>query len=75
MTDKSPVFVKIEEYRQVLDVLDELKKQVVDIRETLQEIDDIRAEEETDLNHWRNKLDEVEKKILFIDQALFEPEK
>ncbi len=74
MTGKSPVFIKIEEYRQVLDVLDELKKQVVDVRETLQEIDDIRSEEEVDLNQWRNQLDEVEKKILFVDQALFEPE-
>ena len=74
MTDKSPVFIKIEEYRSVLDVLDELKKQVVDVRETMQEIDDIRAEEESNLQQWREKLNEVEKKILFVDQALFEPE-
>lgn len=74
MNDKSPVFIKIEEYRSVLDVLDELKKQVVDVRETLQDIDDIRAEEENDLQQWREKLNEVEKKILFVDQALFEPE-
>ena len=74
MEEKSPVFIKIDKYRQVLDVVDVLKKQVDDIRSTLQSIKQLKADEEEEIRIWEANVAEVEKKILFVDQTLFEPE-
>ena len=74
MEEKSPVFIKIDKYRQVLDVVDVLKKQVDDIRSTLQQIKRLKTQEEEEIRIWEANIAEVEKKILFVDQTLFEPE-
>lgn len=74
MEEKSPVFIKIDKYRQVLDVVDVLKKQVDDIRDTLTQIKELKTQEEEEIRIWESNISEVEKKILFIDQTLFEPE-
>lgn len=74
MEEKSPVFIKIDKYRQVLDVVDVLKKQVDDVRSTLQQIKKLKTQEEEEIRIWESNIAEVEKKILFVDQTLFEPE-
>ncbi|MCA9477562.1 MAG: hypothetical protein KC535_00250 [Nanoarchaeota archaeon] len=74
MEEKSPVFIKIDKYRQVLDVVDVLKKQVDDVRSTLQQIKQLKTQEEEEIRIWEANIAEVEKKILFVDQTLFEPE-
>lgn len=74
MKEKTSVFVRIHEYRQVLDIVDNLKKQLVEVRSTLQEINDLRAEEEEDLKKWQEKIGEIEKRVLVVDQTLFEPD-
>ncbi len=74
MTEKSSVFIKVDEYRKVLDTLDKLKKQVVDIKKTISSIEKLRADEEKELTSWSEKVNEIEQKILFVDSSLFEPE-
>ena len=74
MVDKSPVFVKVDKYRELLDVIDVLQKQVDDVKSTLQEIRNLKDEEETELRAWEDSIAEVEEKIGFIDKSLFEPE-
>lgn len=74
MSDKSSVFIKIEEYRKVLDTVDTLKKQIVSIRKTIDDINKLRDEEQQELAGWTERVDDIEQKVLFVDNALFEPE-
>lgn len=74
MTEKSTVFVKIDEYRKVLDTIDTLKKQVVSIRKTIDDINKLREEEKDELTQWSERIDDIEQKTLFVDNVLFEPE-
>ena len=74
MTEKSPVFIKIDEYRNVLDTVDTLKKQIVTIRKTIDDINKLREEEQDELTQWTERVDDIEQKILFVDNVLFEPE-
>lgn len=74
MKEKSSVFIRIHEYRQVLDIVDNLKKQLVEVRDTLKEINDLRTQEEEDLQKWQSKIDEIEQHVLAVDQTLFEPD-
>lgn len=70
MADQTPVFVKIEEYKEVLAVMDLIKSKLEQAKTTLNKINEIKLQEDTALEHWKQGLEEVEKKIAFVDQKL-----
>ena len=72
--DKMPVFVKIDEYNDVLDLVGVVKKKLDEAKETLLKIHDLKNEEDHQLEMWQNTLTEVEKKVDFINHSLSEPE-
>jgi len=74
MGEKSPVFIKIDEYKEVLDTIDNLKKELGDVRLTLEEIKKLRTEEEQTLDDWETNVHEAEAKLLELDKSLFEPD-
>ena len=69
-----PVFVKVEEYKDILDVLDMIKGKIKEIRGTLGTINSLRNEEDSELAMWNSTINEIEKKIESIDKIMFEPE-
>lgn len=69
-----PVFVKVDEYKEILDVLEMIKSKIKEIRATLGDINALRNEEDAELAMWNNTINEVEKKIDSIDRIMFEPE-
>ncbi len=72
--ERMPVFVKIEDYEQVLTIMKTVRKKIEESKDTLSKIHELKAEEDHQLEMWQNTLSEVEKKIDFIDQSLSEPE-
>ncbi len=70
-----PVFVKIDEYNDVLHLLGLIRRKLDDAKETLAKIHDLKNEEDHQLETWHNTLEEVEKKVDFINHSLSEPEK
>lgn len=70
----APVFVKVEEYKEILDVLDMIKGKIKEIRGTLGGINELRNEEDSELAMWNSTINEIEKKIDGIDKIMFEPE-
>jgi len=69
-----PVFVKIDEYKDILEIIGLIKSKLEQARDTLNKIVEIKNQEDNELVTWQNDLDEVEKKIALIDGTLFEPE-
>ncbi len=69
-----PVFVKVDEYREILDVLDMIKGKIKEIRGTLGGINALRNDEDAELAMWNSTLNEIEKKVDSIDRIMFEPE-
>ncbi|MBW2963405.1 hypothetical protein KY306_01365 [Candidatus Woesearchaeota archaeon] len=69
-----PVFVKIEDYKDVLDVVNIIKNKIDDARKTLEKINELKNDEDAELEVWNNSLNEIERKVDFIDKTLFEPE-
>ncbi|MFC1801095.1 hypothetical protein ACFLZB_01415 [Nanoarchaeota archaeon] len=69
-----PVFVKIEDYKDVLDVMNILRNKVDDAKDTLRKINELKNEEDAELDLWHATLEDVERKIDFVDKTLFEPE-
>jgi len=72
--EKMPVFVQVEDYRDVLALLRAIEKKVDDAKDTLLRINELKNEEDELVEHWQNGLAEVEKKIEFINHSLNEPE-
>lgn len=70
-----PVFVKVDEYENVLDLVKMIRRKLDEAKETLLKINDLKNEEDHQLEIWQNTLAEVEKKIDFIDHSMNEPEK
>ena len=69
-----PVFVKIDEYKDILEIIGLIKSKLEQARDTLNKIIEIKNQEDNELRTWQSDLDEVEKKIALIDGTLFEPE-
>ncbi|MBU1111637.1 MAG: hypothetical protein ABIG93_00160 [archaeon] len=72
--ERMPVFVKVDEYEDVLDLIESVKHKIADAKDTLLKINDLKNDEDQLLEQWQNSLAEVEKKIEFIDQSMNEPE-
>ena len=70
----APVFVKVDEYKDILDTLDMVRDKVREIKDTLGQIESLRKEEEGELSMWHNVIADIEKKVENIDKIMYEPE-
>ena len=70
----APIFVKVDAYKEILDVLDLIKGKVEDIRGTLENLNELRKEEDVEVSKWNKTIDDVESKIAEIDKMMFEME-
>ncbi len=68
-----PVFVRVDEYKDVLDVMNLIKSKIGEARETLAKLNDLKNEEDAELELWHTSLEEIERKVDFVDKTLFEP--
>ena len=72
--DRMPVFIKVDEYNDVLNLVKNIRKKLDEAKETLLKINDLKNEEDHQLETWQNSLVEIEKKVDFLDHSLGEPE-
>ena len=68
----APVFVKVDDYKEILDVLDMVKGKLDEIRGTLNGIHEMRNQEDAEVSMWNHTIDEIEKKVENIDKMIFE---
>ena len=68
-----PVFVRIEEYKDVLDIINMIKNKLEEAKETLTKINELKNEEDAELELWHTGIEEIERKVTFVDKTLFEP--
>jgi len=69
----APVFVKVDDYKEILDVLGMVKGKLDEIRSTLDNINELRNHEDAEVSMWSNTINEIEKKVESIDKMIFEP--
>ena len=74
MESGAPVFVKIADYKDVLEVVGLLNDKLEKAKEIMAKINELKNEEDTELELWRAELEEIERKLSFIDRSLFKPE-
>jgi len=72
--EKMPLFVKIEDYHEVLTLISNLRDKIGDAKQNIDKIHSLKNDEDTELANWGQSLEEIEKKIEVISQHLNEPE-
>lgn len=69
-----PVFIKIENYEDILDLINLINNKVEVAKNTLNKVHDLKDQEDKKLEEWRQNLLSVEKKVKEIDNILLKPE-
>ena len=72
--EKMPIFVKVEEYDDVLNTMANLNEQIEAAKKTLTKINQLKQEEDSQLQSWQTALSEIENRLTGISQLLHEPE-
>jgi len=70
---EAQVFVKINNYKDVLRTVGLIKNKLNEAKNTLEKVKDLKQQEDSELEGWDAKLVEIENKITGIDTILFEP--
>jgi chromosome segregation ATPase len=72
--EKMPVFVKIDEYEDVVNTVATIKNRIEAAKTTLAKINQLKQEEDAQLQSWSAALGEIENRLENIDHLLQEPE-
>lgn len=71
--NRIPIYVKIENYEDVLDLLETIKKRLDDAKNTLGRVQELKAQEDAKLAEWESRLREIGGKLERVDNSLGEP--
>jgi hypothetical protein len=71
---RAPVFVKVEEYRSILELLDTVKQRLGQARELLAKVNDLKQQEDQQIENWARDIDDVEDRLSSISKSLLEPQ-
>lgn len=72
--NRMPVFIKIEEYKEVIEVVRVIKNKLEEAKRILYKINELKNKEDAELNEWNSNINEIERKIEEIDNSILGPE-
>jgi CRISPR/Cas system CSM-associated protein Csm4 (group 5 of RAMP superfamily) len=67
-----PVFVKINDYKEILDIVDVMKQKLNETRKSITKINQLKEQENQEIDQWEKNVAEITKRLSFIDSAFFE---
>jgi protein involved in temperature-dependent protein secretion len=70
----APVYVKVDEYKDISDIMSLMREKVSQARDLLDRIAELKKKEDAEISAWMHELDEVQRRIQFIDKTLVEPD-
>lgn len=74
MEKNLPVFVKINDYKEVLDLVDVMRQKLKETNRTLEKVKLLKSEEDKELQEWEKNMTEISRRLAFVDSAFFENE-
>ena len=67
-----PVFVEVERFKDILDDLNSTRISLKDGVEIMSKLEEIRLEKDKNFDNWKSQLEDIQRKLIFIDKTLFE---
>ena len=71
---KAPVFVKVEEYKSILDLLDAVRQKLGQARSLITRVSELKQQEDAQIEAWARDMDDVEERLSSISKSLLEPQ-
>jgi len=75
MEGSAPAFVRIDNYKNVMNTVEVAKEKIAQAKALLAKIAEIKSEEDAVIANWNAALDAVEERVAESDAVLLEPEK
>ena len=70
INDSNLVFVKIDKYKEILDVAEVINKKIIGVKQLLAELEDLKNKEADEISNWKNNLDEITRKLGEMQEEL-----
>ena len=70
INDSNPVFVKIDKYKDILNIVDVINKKITGVRQILGELEEIKDKEAEEIVNWKNNLDQITHKLESMQEEL-----
>jgi hypothetical protein len=71
---KAPVFVKVEEYKSILDLLDAVSQKISQAKNLLSRVNELKMQEDAQIENWARDIEDVEERLSSISKSLLEPQ-
>jgi len=66
-----PLFVRYRYYKAMLDEVGQLKIILKEAEDTLDRMEDFKEDEDKEFAKWRRELDDIQRKLIYVDKTLF----
>lgn len=66
------IFVKIDEFKEVVEIVSTARTKLEELKNLIGQIETIKNQEDSELELWKEKLNDIENKLEFIDTTLKE---
>ena len=73
MQSSAPIFVKIDNYKEVLDIMDVIKGKLDKAHSLFDKLHELKQKEDQEMNEWKRQLDGITHQVLTVDKTLFQP--
>lgn len=68
---KKQIYVKIDEYKEILDMISLIRSNVKEARGILNNINDLKNKEDEEIEIWKSDIEDIQKKMEYMDKVLF----
>ena len=68
-----PIFVRVDEYQDVLDILTLVRQRLSKANNLLQSIKRVKQEEDIEITKWTRSLEALDRQVGEVDRLLFKP--
>jgi hypothetical protein len=70
ISESKPIFVKIDKYKEILEIVEVINKKVTGVKQLLAEFEELRTKEEEELSNWEKNLEDITRKVESIKEEL-----
>jgi len=70
--ERKALYVKVEDYKDIVDIMTLIRKKLQDAKGILNSINSLKNEEDREIEQWNSNVEEIDRKIDYLDRTLFE---
>lgn len=70
MIESNPVFVKVEKYKEIMDIINVIDKKIGNVKQILTDLDELKSREDDEIASWQKNIEDVGHKLDSLKEEL-----